>query len=149
MRTTSRVATFASALFAISACAAQKPVLSSNDYLMRVGSSVAEQDIDECIAYAKAGSEAGPINKENPKENPIAGAATSSVVGAAAGGAGGAIFGNAGRGAAAGAVAGAVGSLTYALLQGRLFERKPLEPITRQLAERCLREKGYEPAGWR
>jgi hypothetical protein len=143
MKTTSRVATFASALFAISACAAQKPVLSSNEHFTRVGSSVADKDIDECIAYAKAGSEAGPIN------SPIAAAATSSVVGAAAGGAGGAIFSNAGPGAAAGAVAGAVGSLTYALLQGRLFERKPVEPNTRQLAERCLREKGYDPVGWR
>ena len=145
MKATSRVAVFASALFAISACATQKPVLTSNDHLMRVGSTVAEQDVDECIAYAKAGS----INKENPKESPIATAATSSVVGAAAGGAGGAIFGNAGRGAAAGAVAGAVGSLTYALLQGRLFERKPVEPNTRQLTERCLREKGYDLVGWR
>ena len=145
MKTTSRVATFASALFAISACAAQKPVLSSNEHLTRVGSSVAEQDIGECIAYAKAASDGGPSNKENP----IKAAATSSVVGAAAGGAGGAIFGNAGRGAAAGAVAGAVGSLTYALLQGQFFERKPVEPNTRQLAERCLREKGYDPVGWR
>ncbi len=149
MKTTSRVAAFASALFAISACATQKPVLSSNDHLMRVGSTVAEHDVDECIAYAKAGSEAGPINKENLKESPIAAAATSSVVGAAAGGAGGAIFGNAGTGAAAGAVAGAVGSLTYALLQGRLFERKAVEPNTRALAERCLREKGYDLVGWR
>ena len=143
MKTTSRVAAFGSALFAISACATQKPVLSSNEHLTRVGSSVAEQDIGECIAYAKAGSEAGPIN------SPIAAAATSSVAGAAAGGAGGAIWGNAGPGAAAGAVAGAVGSLTYALLQGQLFERKPVEPNTRQLAERCLREKGYDPVGWR
>ena len=133
---------------AISACAAQKPVLFSNAHLTSVGSPVSERDIDECITKAKAGSEAAP-STDSPKESPLAGAATSSVVGAAAGGAGGAIVCNAGQGAAAGAVAGAVGSLMYALLQGRLFERKPPEPITRQLTERCLREKGYDPVGWK
>jgi hypothetical protein len=145
MKTIRQIATFASALLAISGCAAQKPVLSSNDHLMRVGPTLAEQDINQCIAYAQAGSEAAQTNKGNP----IADAATTSVAGAAAGGAGGAIFGNAGQGAAAGAVSGVVGSLTYALLQGRLFQRKPPEPATRQITERCLREKGYEPAGWK
>ena len=145
MRAIQWIGTVALALLVISACATQKPVLSSNEHLMRVGSAVAEQDIDQCIAYAEAGSEAGQTNKATP----IADAATTSVVGAAAGGAGGAIFGSAGQGAAAGAIAGAVGSLTYALLQGRLFQRKAPEPITRQIAERCLREKGYEPVGWK
>jgi hypothetical protein len=140
------IAKYALCLLVISACAAQKPVLSSNARLTSVGPPVAERDIDECIA--KAGAEAGQ-NKQTSTENPVASAATSSVAGAAAGGAGGAIFGNAGQGAAAGAVGGAVGSLTMALLQGRFFERKPPEPITRQLTERCLREKGYEPVGWR
>ena len=149
MKTIRQIATFALALLVISACAAQKPVLFSNAHLMSVGSTVAERDIDQCITYAEAGSEAGQANKENPQTTPIADAATTSVVGAAAGGAGGAIFGSAGRGAAAGAIGGAVGSLMYALLQGRLFQRKPLEPVTRQIAERCLREKGYEPIGWR
>jgi hypothetical protein len=107
---------------------------------------VAEQDINQCIAYAEAGAEAAQTNN---KGNPIADAATTSVAGAAAGGAGGAIFGNAGQGAAAGAISGVVGSLTYALLQGRLFQRKPPEAVIRQMAERCLREKGYEPAGWK
>ena len=143
-----RLATFAFSVLIISACAAQKPVLSPNAYLASVGSTAAERDVDECIARAKAAAEAGP-NKETLADSPIAGAATSSVAGAAAGGATGAIFGNAGQGAAAGAVGGTVGSLTLALLQGRLFERKPLEPITRRLTERCLREKGYEPAGWK
>jgi len=139
-----------SALFLVlavtSACAAQKPVLFSNPHLMRVGPGAAEQDIEACIAYAEAGIEAG---QTPDKENPIADAATDSVAGAAAGGAGGAIFGHAGQGAAAGAVGGAVGTLTHALLQGRLFRRQPPEPFRRQLVERCLREKGYEPAGWK
>lgn len=142
-----RVAGFALSLLLITACAAQKPVLSPNAYLTSVGSSVAEQDVDECIAHARAGAEAAP-NEKNSQENPIAGVARSSTVGAAAGGAGGAIFGHAGQGAAAGAVGGAVGSLTNALW-GWAFERKPPEPIIRQLTEQCLRKKGYEPVGWK
>lgn len=113
---------------------------------MRVGSDLGERDIDECIARAEAALTEG---RDTPKEeNVVAGAATSSVVGAAAGGAGGAVVGQAGQGAAAGAVGGAVASLTYALLQG-LFRSKPPNPSNRQLVDRCLREKGYEPAGWK
>jgi hypothetical protein len=44
-------------------------------------------------------------------------------------------------------VGGAVGSLTHSLLQG-LFRPKPAEPVRRNLTERCLRAKGYEPSGW-
>jgi hypothetical protein len=108
---------------------------------------VAEQHVEECIAYAKAGAEGRQTNKED--SGPIASAATTSVVGAAAGGAGGAIYGNAGQGAAAGAVGGAVGSLTASLLQGRLFQRSAPEPVIRHIADHCLRQKGYEPVGWK
>ena len=132
-----------SVLLGIFACASQRPVLSSNEHLMRVGAEVGERDIDECIRRAKA-TESG----DAAKENVVAGAATSSVVGAAAGGAGGAIFGQAGQGAAAGAVGGVVGSLTQALLQG-LFRPKPAQPSNQQLVDSCLRQKGYEPAGWK
>ena len=101
-------------LFGIAGCAIQRPVLSSNEHLMRVGPEIAQQDIDNCMERAKATStESGT----DPGQNAVAGAATSSVVGAAAGGAGGAVFGQAGQGAAAGAVGGVVGSLTQALIQ--------------------------------
>ena len=136
--------TLGSVLLAASACSAQKPVLSSNTHLMNVGPAVAQRDIDECIARSEQASEARQANKENP----VAGAATGSVVGAAAGGAGGAIFGHAGQGAAAGAVGGAVGSLTHSLMSG-LFRSRAPEPFTRQLADACLREKGYEPYAWK
>jgi hypothetical protein len=85
----------------IAGCAIQRPVLSSNEQLMRVGPEIAQQDIDNCMERAKATStESGTDSSQNA----AAGAATSSVVGAAAGGAGGAVFGQAGQGAAAGAV---------------------------------------------
>jgi hypothetical protein len=137
--------TLFSLLLRISACASQRPMLSSNEHLMRVGAEVGEWDIDECMARAEATStESGNASKGNV----VAGAGTGSVVGAAAGGAGGAIVGHAGQGAAAGAVGGVVGSLTYALLQG-LFRSKPPQPSHQQLVDNCLRQKGYEPAGWK
>ena len=144
-KTIMQIAAISALLFWISACASQKPVLSSNAHLMRVGSAAGERDIEECTARAEAVSTEGG---ETSKENVAAGAATSSVVGAAAGGAGGAIFGHAGQGAAAGAVGGVVASLTHTLLRG-LFGSKPPDPSYRQLVDRCLREKGYEPAGWK
>jgi outer membrane lipoprotein SlyB len=144
-KTILQVATISSFLLGISACASQRPVLSSNAHLMRVGPDVGERDIEECIARAKAASSEGG---ETSKEQVIAGTATGSVVGAAAGGAGGAVVGRAGQGAAAGAAGGAAASLTQAILQG-LFQSKPPDPSYRQLVDRCLREKGYEPAGWK
>lgn len=133
-----------SLLLGISACASQRPVLSSNEHLMRVGPEVGERDIDECMARAEAASaERGKASKDV-----VAAAATSSVVGAAAGGAGGAVVGHAGQGAAAGAVGGAVASLMQGLLQW-LFGSKPPDPSNQQSVDRCLREKGYEPAGWK
>jgi hypothetical protein len=131
--------------FVISACASQRPLLSSNPHLARVGSDVAEQDINNCIERAKVAS---TERREPPNENVVADTAVNSVVGAAAGGAGGAVVGNAAQGAAAGAVGGAVASLTSALLRG-MFAPKPPDPSFRVFADRCLREKGYEPAGWK
>ena len=140
-----RGATLTLFLLGIAGCATQTPVLSSNEHLMRVGPEIAQQDIDNCMERAKATStESGTDSSQNA----VAGAATSSVVGAAAGGAGGAVFGQAGQGAAAGAVGGVVGSLTQSLLQG-LFRPKPPPPSTRQFVDSCLRQKGYEPAGWK
>src|SRR5919106_2023321 len=108
-----------SVVLGILACASQRPVLSSNEHLSRVGAEVGERDIDECINQAKARTD----GVDSANDNVVAGTATSSVAGAAAGGATGAVFGHAGRGAAAGAMGGVVGGLTHALLQG-LFRPK-------------------------
>jgi hypothetical protein len=138
-----RIATILSLLVGISACASQRPVLSPNAQLRRVGPAVAEGDIDECMARAEAARKEG-----REASNVVVGAATGSVVGAAAGGAGGAVVGQAAQGAAAGAVGGAVASLMNALL-GWMFRPKPPDPSTPQFVDRCLREKGYETAGWK
>jgi outer membrane lipoprotein SlyB len=133
-----------SVLLGIGACASQRPILSSNEHLSRVGAEVAERDIDQCINQAKVRTDGVDASKDNV----VAGAASGSVAGAAAGGASGAIFGHAGRGAAAGAVGGVAGSLTQALIQG-LFRPKPPQPSNQQVVDSCLRQKGYEPAGWK
>ena len=138
------MATFSSLLVVISACASQRPVLSSNERLMRVGSEVGERDIDECIALAEAAKTKG---RETSKENVVAGAATGSVVGAAAGGAGGAVVGQAAQGAAGGAVGGAVASLMHALLQW-MFESKPprIHPVGKSSNAACAK-KATSPLG--
>jgi len=71
-------ATLVSLLFGVSACASQRPVLSSNQHLMRVGREVGERESDESIARAE-GASTGSV--EASKENVVSGAATSSVVG--------------------------------------------------------------------
>jgi hypothetical protein len=70
---------------ALSACVTQRPVLLPNDHLRRVGSTVAERDIDECVRRA--------AQYESPQPSP--------------------------------------------------------PPSYRDLVDRCLREKGYEPGGWK
>ena len=139
-------ATLVLVLLGISACASQRPVLSPNEQLLRVGPEVGERDIDECLARANEAT--ATESAEASTENVATGAATSSVVGAAAGAAGGAIVGEAGRGAAAGSVGGLAASLMHTLLQA-VFRSQPPPPSTRQFVDRCLRAKGYEPAGWR
>jgi len=144
MKKTLNTAIIASLLTGLSACASHRPVLSSNEHLMRVGSSVAERDVDECMRRAETASETG----ENPAENAAVSTAGSAAVGAAAGGAGGAVVGRAGEGAAIGAASSAAASLMYALLRG-LFTSKPAAPSYRGFVDRCLRDKGYDPVDWK
>jgi hypothetical protein len=131
-------------LMATAGCASHRPLLASNAHLTRVGPDVGERDIDDCMERAKVASSEGG---SSGNENVVAGTAASSVVGAAAGGAGGAVFGHAAQGAAAGAAGGAAASLTAALLRV-LFSPKPPDTF-RPFVDRCLREKGYEPEGWK
>ena len=127
-------------LIALPACASHRPSLHSNEHLMRVGSSVAERDIDLCIQQAEVARE----GQENLAENAAVSTAGSAAIGAAAGGAGGAVVGQAGQGAAIGAASSAAASLMYSLLRGLFGSDKPA-PSYKGLVDRCLREKGYEP----
>lgn len=71
------------------------------------------------------------------------GTATGAAVGGASGAAVGAVFGKVGKGEAAGALGGAA-----ALTSGLIRSGEP-NPMFKRFVEKCLREKGYEPIGWK
>ncbi len=120
-------------------CATQRPVLYPNYTLQTQGSERAEQAIDECIQLAQA------HGVSSDQAAGVAGrTATGGAVGAATGGAVGAVLGDAGTGAAAGAAGGA----SRGLVTGLLSAREP-DPVFRQFVDYCLRDKGYEPIGWK
>lgn len=122
----------------ISACVTQRPSLYPNSYLQSVGTTVAQQDVDDCMRLAQ---EYGV--KTDNTEGAVGETATNATIGAASGAAVGAIYDNAGEGAAAGAV----GSTVSGLMR-RALRPSPPNSAYRQFVERCLREKGYEPIGW-
>lgn len=128
-----------SCLLLLVACSQKRPVLYPNYHLQQVGDKTAQTEIDECIRSAKeygtSSSSSGKVTKSTAKGG---------AVGAAGGAASGAVFGSVGRGAAAGAAGGAA----IGCLQG-LFRSPEPDPVFRQFVERCLREKGYEPIGWK
>ncbi len=121
------------------ACSQKRPVLYPNYQLEQVGHEVAQADIDECMRlateYGAASGSSGKVAKETGK---------GAAVGGAGGAATGAVLGSAGRGAAAGAAGGAAIALTRAL-----FRSREPDPVFLRFVEKCLREKGYEPIGWR
>ena len=126
-------------VFSCLACAAKRPILGPNEHLTEMGPEVAQRDVDECIRLA---AEAGPgATRGKQMAGQTAGGA---VVGAAAGAVAGVISGGPGLGAAAGAAGGA----TAGLLRG-VFGSSDLDAGQQRYAEDCLRQKGYNPNGWR
>jgi len=126
-------------VFSCLACAAKRPILAPNEHLTQMGPEAAQRDVDECIRLA---AEAGPgATRARQVAGQTAGGA---VVGAAAGAVAGAISGAPGLGAATGAAGGA----TAGLLRG-LFTSGDLDAGQQRYAEDCLRQKGYNPIGWR
>ncbi len=126
-------------VFSCLACAAQRPVLAPNEHLQEMGLEAAQRDVDECLRLA---AEAGPGAARGRQ---LAGqTAGGAAIGAAAGAVAGVISGGPGLGAAAGAAGGA----TAGLLHG-LFGSSGLDAGQRRYAEDCLRQKGYDPIGWR
>jgi len=125
-------------LAGISGCAGKRPVLYPNDHLYAVGRETADEEIADCMRLAKAdvgrGGEGVPIGE----------AAIEGATGAATGAAGGAVVGRAGTGAAIGAAAGS----TRGLMRG-LFRKREPDATYQSYVNRCLRERGYDPIGWR
>ncbi len=126
-------------VFFLLACSQKRPVLYPNYHLEQVGNEVAQADIDECMRLA---AEHGATSSSSGKV--AKGTTKGAAVGGAGGAAAGAVLGSAGRGAAAGAAGGAA----IALTRGIFRSREP-DPVFRRFVEKCLRDKGYEPIGWK
>ncbi len=125
-------------LVGLAGCATKRPVLYPNDPLYAVGEAQAQQDVSGCMERADA-----DVGRGRQGE-PVVRAATGGATGAAAGAAGGAIIGRAGIGAAVGGAAAAASGF----VRGLLRSREP-DAAYRAYVNRCLREFGYEPIGWR
>ena len=126
-------------LIIFTACAAQRPVLYPNSILQEVGIAASESDIDDCILLAREHGAVSDKSREIAKD-----AAENATVAGVAGAAAGAVYDNVGKGAAAGAAAAGAATLTRGL-----FRSKEPDSLFRGFVERCLREKGYEPVGWK
>jgi len=126
-------------VLAVGSCAQQRPVLYPNAHLRYVGEEAAAVDSDECIQLA---IDYGA--KEDRGTRVAKDTAKGAAVGGAAGTAVGAVTGNVGRGAAAGAAGGGAASMTRSMLNSG----KP-DPVFKRFVEQCLRDKGYQPIGWR
>jgi hypothetical protein len=128
----------------LAGCGTRKPVLYPNEHYQRVGDAAAERDIDDCMrrakVYVKTGSVTGPAASQAAKETAVGGAS-----GAAIGVVGGAISGSPGEGAAIGAATGA----TAGLLHSMFTASEAKDPVLVNFVDRCLREKGYDPIGWK
>jgi len=107
--------------------------------LQQVGDEQAQADIDECVRFAEQQG-AKPNSEERVAKETAEGAAVGGAVGAGVG----AVVGGTGRKAAAGAAGGGAGGFT----RGVLDSSEP-DPVFRRFVEKCLRDKGYEPIGWK
>jgi OmpA family protein len=67
--------------------------------------------------------------------------------GAAIGAVGGAVTGNAGEGAAVGAATGGTAGLLSGIFGA--FRSSQPDPVYANFVDRCLRERGYDPIGWK
>lgn len=130
------------AVLVFGGCASSKrPVLYPNSYLTRVGQQQADTDISDCMRAAEvsgANSGTGSELASDTAKAGAVGATTGAVVGAIASGA------SIGRGAAIGGV----GAATATVVGGAFDASEPTDLYIR-FVEQCLKDKGYQPIGWR
>ncbi|HET8580396.1 MAG TPA: glycine zipper family protein [Nitrospiraceae bacterium] len=128
-------------MLGLMACSGPKPILYPNGHYQTVGKETAEHDIAECQEMA----EAAGATPEKGKGAQVAGSTVAGAgIGAASGAVGGAVVGAAGSGSAIGAAGGA----TAGLLRGLFSRPKPSEAYM-GFVNRCLKERGYDPVGWK
>ncbi len=123
----------------LAACATPQPVLYPNEQAKQVGDEQVRKDIDECTQLAKDSGASSSGAGDTAKET--AGSATE---GAATGAATGAVTGNAGTAAAVGAISRGMGRFFAGMRRN-----KGPSAAYKEIVERCLIDKGYEPVGWK
>jgi len=137
---------FVCLVLAAAGCSARRPVLYPNDQFNKVGDAAAQRDVDDCMSraqqYVKSGGQTGQVAQQAGGR-----AAVGAGVGAASGAVGGAIAGNPGEGAAVGAASGATAGLLSSLFDS--WHSQEVDPVYANFVDRCLRERGYEPLGWK
>ena len=130
------------AILSFTGCASsKKPVLYPNQHLNAVGQYQADADINACMRAAEAsGANAGKAEEiaRNTAKAGAVGGATGAVVGAISSSS------STGRGAAIGGA----GAATAALVGGAFKTSDPTQVYIR-FVDQCLRDKGYQPIGWR
>ncbi len=123
-------------------CASSKrPVLYPNPHLTRVGQPQADADIAACMRAAEASGANSGKGEDLAKSTAKAGA-----VGGATGAVVGAISSSSSVGQ--GAAIGGAGAATATLVGGAFDASEPTQ-IYMRFVDQCLREKGYQPIGWR
>jgi len=136
-----------SIVLVVAGCSARRPVLYPNDQYNKVGDATAQRDIDDCLSraeqYVKSGGQTGQQTARQVGGRTAVGAG----VGAATGAVGGAIAGNPGEGAAIGAASGATAGLLSGLFDS--WSSKEVDPVYANFVDRCLRDRGYDPIGWK
>ncbi len=121
------------------ACATPKPILYPNEHAKKVGDDQVLKDINECHQLAK---DSGA--KSNSSGEVAKGTAGSATEGAATGAATGAVTGNAGTAAAVGAISRGMNRFFSSM-----HRNKGPSAAYKEIVERCLINKGYEPVGWK
>jgi hypothetical protein len=123
----------------LSACATSQPILYPNDHAKEVGDTQVRKDINECTQLAKDSGAKSNGGTEVAKET-----AGSASEGAATGAATGAVTGNPGTAAAVGAISRGMGRFFAGM-----HRSKDPSAAYKNIVERCLIDKGYEPIGWK
>lgn len=129
-------------LLALAGCAVERrPVLYPNDHLNRVGQRQADVDIEACMRAAEASGANANRSEDVARKTAKAGA-----VGASTGAVVGAISSSTSTGR--GAAVGGAGAATATLVGGAFDASEPTQ-IYKRFVDQCLRDKGYQPLGWR
>lgn len=141
MRTLPGILALLAALALVGCSGSKRPVLYPNYHLNTVGQQQADADVNACMQAAEASGANSGKGEELAKDTAKAGAvggATGAVVGAISSGS------SVGRAAAIGGA----GAATATLVGGAFDAAEPTQVYIR-FVEQCLRDKGYQPIGWR